>query len=40
MKNKMKKQKENYNNYKKKVMKYTRTIDDVVKEYARIVYEI
>jgi len=32
--------KENYNDYKRKAMEYTRTIDDVVKEYERVVYEV
>ena len=32
--------KENYQSYKEKVMNYTRTIDDVTKEYGRIVYEV
>ena len=32
--------KENYNSYKEKAIEYTRTINDVIKQYVRIVYEV
>ena len=36
----IKKIREDYSNYKEKAMGYTRTINDVVKEYGQLIYEI